>query len=235
MKEIRFEISTGPREPYFLAPIGRVEGVSETVHVPRDVLLQLWRLTGPPEDVARFKKVLAGAGRPPHAGNVILHEGYRALHFVAKWTEPRGEHGPTLENLFATLAWSKVLLRIRARQGHIHVRAMDEDCSKLDELYQGVRRGFGNRWHVELVRIGDLEDRKRTSGTGPPPEDLELLDLALREGYYDEPKRCGVRELGEALGLSKSAVNRRLRGLERRAILELRDRGGSWPRAERQR
>lgn len=227
MHEIHFEVRTRS-EPYFMAPIGKVRAVSETVHVPSDVLLQLWRLTGPPEDVERFKHVLAQPGRDPHLGNVVLHEGRRSLHFVAKWAKPSGTEDATLENLFATLAWSQVLLRVRARQGEVQVRALDEDRSTLRELYEGIAERFGDRWRVELVRHGEVG---RSDPTGPAVsrEDLALLEQALDRGYYDAPKGCGVRGLGQALGLSKSAVNRRLRSLERRALEDLREREARWP------
>lgn len=228
MREIRFEVRTRTA-PYFMAPIGRVEGISETVHVPSDVLLQLWRLTGPPEDVDRFADVLAREGRDPHRGNVVLHQTGRSIHFVAKWDPPCPTADPTLENLFATLAWSEVLLRIRARQGEVHVRALDEDRETLLDLYRKIEARFGERWQVRLVRSGEVDRSDPARDPVMAAEDLELLDLALERGYYDVPKGCGVRELGEELGISKSAVNRKLRSFERRALEDLRDRAERWP------
>lgn len=228
MKEIRFEVRTRDGGA-FVAPIGSVEGVSETVHVPSDVLLQLWRLTGPPEDVAQFSKLIAEPGRHPHLGNVVLHETPRSLHFVSKWDDPCADGDPTLENLFATLAWSQVLLRIRATEGHIRVRALDEDATTLRELFRRIEARFGDQWPVRLRRFGDLG---RDEGDPSPvlsPEDLAVLELALERGFYDQPKRCGLRDLGDELGVSKTAVSRKLRRMQRQALEQLREQAARWP------
>lgn len=55
-----------------------------------------------------------------------------------------------------------------------------------------------------------------------PREDLlRLAGEALARGYYDTPKRVGVRELSALLGLSKSTIARRLKLLERDALEKL--------------
>jgi predicted DNA binding protein len=46
----------------------------------------------------------------------------------------------------------------------------------------------------------------------------QALELAVEAGYYERPRDVDLGELGEQLGISKSAVSQRLRAAERKLI-----------------
>jgi predicted DNA binding protein len=46
----------------------------------------------------------------------------------------------------------------------------------------------------------------------------QALELAVEAGYYERPRGVDLGELGERLGISKSAVSQRLRAAERKLI-----------------
>lgn len=65
------------------------------------------------------------------------------------------------------------------------------------------------------------------SGEGPVLDiDLSVLtdtqrrtlELAVSEGYYEDPRKITLEDLSEQLGVTKSAVSRRLKGAERRLV-----------------
>ena len=41
-------------------------------------------------------------------------------------------------------------------------------------------------------------------------KDLEILNIALRMGHFDFPKSCSVKELSDSVGLSTTAVRKRM-------------------------
>lgn len=58
----------------------------------------------------------------------------------------------------------------------------------------------------------------------------EAVRTAVREGYYETPRRCDLEELAEHLGVSKSAVSQRLNAVETKLVSELVEvDGGSRP------
>lgn len=67
---------------------------------------------------------------------------------------------------------------------------------------------------LDLERIGEYEPE-----TGPLSGTLtgrqrELLDLAVREGYYEVPRRTTHREIAATLDLSTGTVSERLQRIE---------------------
>lgn len=160
--------------------------------------------------------------------DTLLDEDQR-LRFVATWrraTNPQRE-GVSLEHhLFDTVGPGGLLFG-RVEGGVIAYKAASPEGRGLQEFVASVREAFGGRFTVRTLRMGpfrsgwEVDDAPRQVR----PDDTALLVAAFHAGYYDEPRRCGVRELGDALGVSKSVVARRLRVLERQALERLVDLG----------
>lgn len=67
------------------------------------------------------------------------------------------------------------------------------------------------------MRIGQVEARNDTS---PLLIDTQtaLLDLAIREGYYEVPRETTHRDLADSLGVTPGTVSDRLQRIERRVM-----------------
>lgn len=193
----------------------------QALSIGHDVVTVLIDYAGPPQAVARVREV---THRMPQAGvlhyDTLLDEEKR-IRFVTSWRRP-GEHipGVSLEHLLHDTVGPGGLLFGRVEAGVIAYKAASPGGRGLTEFLHAAQQAFGSRFQVRPLRAGpfrpgwEIEDAPRRVD----PEEEALLATALAAGYYDEPKRCGVRELGDALGVSKSVVARRLRDLERRAL-----------------
>ncbi|MDO8340083.1 MAG: helix-turn-helix domain-containing protein [Candidatus Burarchaeum sp.] len=65
---------------------------------------------------------------------------------------------------------------------------------------------------IKVLSMGEFADFSLA------PKEQELLDLAMREGYYEIPRKIYAEELGGMLGLKKSIVSDRLRKIEKSLI-----------------
>lgn len=223
MKELRIKLTERDSGHPFMEAVGdSVLGTGWAVHPPDgDEIRQMARFWGPAPDVGWLETVLEGDPRPPLSTVDILERTPNALRSVFTWRRPRIEEPPTPEKLFATLAWTPMLLTVRLQDRAIEVRALHEDCDRLDVLFEDLHDEFAGTFELELLRAGEI-DRDRSSTAGPLDDRLlAVLQHATARGYYEDPRRCSIRDLGESLGMSKSAVSRRLREIERIAVARL--------------
>lgn len=194
----------------------------QSLTVSADVAAVLVDYAGPAKAVERVRGVVR-SGADPNAfryETLLDEEGH--LRFVAMWTRPpTASQGVSLEHVLHDTVGPGGILFGRVEGGVIAYKAASPEGRGLSEFLEATQAAFGARFKVRPLRAGpfrtgwEIEEAPRSSVA---PEDATLLAVALAAGYYDEPKRCGVRELGDALGVSKSVVARRLRSLERRAL-----------------
>lgn len=80
---------------------------------------------------------------------------------------------------------------------------------------------------VHLERILPLEDdqgEERTielDANAITEKQREAVEMAIREGYYDTPRRADLDDLAAKLGISRSAVSQRLNAAEAILVREL--------------
>lgn len=211
-----------PRNPILRAfwSRPRVEAATSAIHAATDSMWLIWVVTGPAEELRALRAELPFARASPIEA-VESEENARGDLLVAvRWGRPPASEGPAIEHLLAQMAAAGSMLRLRVHDGRIEVRAASHDGEGLLRFYQAMRSLLVTRYHVRLLRMGEARTPEASRDALRRDEE-ELLELALARGYYDEPKRCGVRELGDALGFSKSVVARKLRTLERRALENL--------------
>lgn len=193
----------------------------QALSIGHDVVTVLVDYAGPPGAVARVRDVTL---RAPQAG--VLHydtlvDEDKRIRFVTSWRRPGDQiPGVSLEHILHDTVGPGGLLFGRVEGGVISYKVAAPEGRGLSEFLRAVQQAFGTRFLVRPLRAGpfkpgwEIEDAPHRVD----PEEVALLAAALASGYYDEPKRCGVRELGDALGVSKSVIARRLRDLERRAL-----------------
>lgn len=83
---------------------------------------------------------------------------------------------------------------------------------------------------TELENIGVSVSTERILPTHLDPDDELLTDqqreaflVALEQGYYERPRRTDLTEIGEALGISKSAASQRLTAARNRIAKQYAD------------
>lgn len=82
---------------------------------------------------------------------------------------------------------------------------------------------------VRLLRIVEIEKRDGNENARSLRFDLttltatqrETLEVAVTEGYYDDPRAISLGELAEKLDLSKSALSRRLKRAEANLVSQI--------------
>jgi hypothetical protein len=143
------------------------------------------------------------------------------IRFVATWRRPsHSREGVSIEHHLHDHAGAGALLFGRVQGGIIAYKAASPEGRGLPGFLAALQAAFGGRFTVRVVRSGPYRPGWEIdeAAVSVRPEETALLLAAFSAGYYDEPRRCGVRELGDVLGVSKSVVARRLRTLERRAL-----------------
>ena len=223
-REVLFELVNGKAAtPLFqsLSADATARTRLQAASLSHDVVTVLVDHAGPASSVSRVRDVAQGPPQPYVLHYDTLVDEEKRIRFMVTWRRPPNSGmGVSLEHLLHDKVGPVGLLFGRIEGGVIAYKAASPDGRGLTEFLGAVQAAFGNRFTVRPLRAGpfrpgwEIEDAPRRVD----PDDKALLAAALASGYYDEPKRCGVRELGDALGVSKSVVARRLRDLERRAL-----------------
>lgn len=226
-REVLFELVDGkPATQLFRALIAEPSARArlQSVSVAPTVVSVLIDYAGPPAAVAHVRDVVERRPEPTVLDYDTLVDEEKHIRFLAAWRRPHDStQGVSLEHILHDTVGPAGLLFGRVQDGIISYKAASPGGRGLNEFLQKVQASFGTRYTVRALRTGpfragwEIEDTARRVD----PDEEALLAAALAAGYYDEPKRCGVRELGDALGLSKSVIARRLRSLERRALEQL--------------
>lgn len=182
----------------------------------------LFDYAGPPHVVSHIRDIIHSAIQPCVLHSDVMIETDKHIRFMISWRRPADPdtQGVSLEHILLDTVGPGGLLFGRVEDGIIAYKAAAPGGRGLSEFLTAAQTAFGARFKVRPLRAGpfkpgwEIEEFQRHVD----PDEEALLSAALAHGYYDEPKRCGVRELGDALGVSKSVVARRLRHLERRAL-----------------
>lgn len=193
----------------------------QAIMLSEDTVSVLFDLTGVPASVARIRTIITQRLQPYVVHADVIFDSEKHIRFIQTWRRPpSGTDGVSLEHILLDTVGSGGLLFGRVEDGVISYKAAAPGGRGLNEFLIAIQKAFGTRYKVRPVRAGpfhagwEIDDSVRSVD----PAEQTLLTVALAQGYYDEPKRCGVRELGDALGVSKSVVARRLRDLEKRAL-----------------
>ncbi|KZN25772.1 DNA-binding protein [Haladaptatus sp. R4] len=72
---------------------------------------------------------------------------------------------------------------------------------------------------ASVTRIGHLESKSESTAVLTDTQ-ADLLDLAIREGYYEVPKETTQRALADRLGVTPGTIGDRLQRIERRVMTE---------------
>lgn len=226
-REIVFELVDGraatplfqalSEEPAANARLQAVSVGSESVSVLIDY-------RGPSSAVARLRRVIEDRPEPTLLRYDALIDDESHIRLVATWRRPKEpSEGVSLEHHLHDHVGPGGLLFGRVERGAITYKAASPEGRGLPKFLDAVSAAFAGRFTVRVRRSGDYRPGWEIddASTAVAPEETALLLAAFSAGYYDEPRRCGVRELGDVLGVSKSVVARRLRILERRALERL--------------
>jgi len=94
--------------------------------------------------------------------------------------------------------------------GWVEWRVVHDTMEALEDLRESLNNaGMENK----VIEIMDYTDRESLS-----TDQEHVLQTALEMGYFDFPKRAGVRELAKRLGVSTAYISYTLRSAQKRTI-----------------
>lgn len=105
----------------------------------------------------------------------------------------------------------------------VHQRPDGEPRTRLTVIgtSASIRRAAADlpsRVSLSVERIEDVSPRQDGRIASLTDRQRSLLRRAIREGYYEVPRRTTHRELADSLGLSPGTVSDRLQRIERRVM-----------------
>jgi predicted DNA binding protein len=87
-----------------------------------------------------------------------------------------------------------------------------EMMAAIDDRNVPVRTEDIFRLSLHETETATLDLKKLTD------KQRETLEIALRTGYYEQPRKADLSDLADEIGVSKSAVSQRLRSAEAKII-----------------
>jgi hypothetical protein len=117
-----------------------------------------------------------------------------------------------------------------AADGTITIMTFPPQREVLSDLVADIRE---KDFEVSVKRLISLEDYDKTGRTPPlmcdvsalTKKEREAVDLAVSEGYYDEPAGTTLQAMAQELGISKSALSSRLSSAESKLMKDMFTRG----------
>lgn len=91
-----------------------------------------------------------------------------------------------------------------------YIAEADLFTAALDEIPAEVE--------TEIVRMGDFEPAETDVFDTLTARQQEVLDVAVGEGYYEDPREATQEDLADELGVSPATVGEHLRRIERRVF-----------------
>ncbi len=113
-----------------------------------------------------------------------------------------------------------------AEKGTITIMTFPPEREMLSDLVSDMR---AQNFEVTVKRLISLDDYDKTGRTPPimcdvsvlTKKEREAVELAVDEGYYDEPNRTSLQALADTLGISKSALSSRLSSAESKLMKDM--------------
>ena len=223
LKEIVVELARGrPTNPFtcYLIEHPGLAGRVVSMKVERDTAWEMLLVEGPQREVEELRGIVEGSRDQFTIDRTVIDQWATGMLIYSKWRRPAAGQDFSLPHLVQDSIGPRAVLRMEFAKGVLLYRIADENHEALTRFFDVLQKELGARFEVKLVRVGYYENRDAIA-RAIGPEDLHLAKEALARGYYDAPKRVGVRELGTALGMSKSVVARRLKSIERKALENL--------------
>lgn len=223
LKEIVVELARGrPTNPFvrYLVEHPSLVGRVVSMKVERDAAWEMLLVEGPQTEIDELRGIVDQARDQFTIDRTVIDQWATGMLIYSKWRKPPAGQDISLPHLVQEAVSPRAILRMEFAKGVLLYRIADENHDALTRFFDVLQRELQPRFDVKLVRVGYHENRDAIA-RAVGPEDLHLAKEALARGYYDAPKRVGVRELGSALGLSKSVVARRLKAIERKALENL--------------
>lgn len=105
------------------------------------------------------------------------------------------------------------------RDGVLVLSVIVPDRETLGAIVEAVRETGGTVQLERISRHGAVDPgRVELDATAITEKQREAVELAVELGYYETPRKVGLDELADRLGVSKSAVSQRLNGVERTLV-----------------
>jgi predicted DNA binding protein len=87
-----------------------------------------------------------------------------------------------------------------------------------DRTFQRAVDALSDDFDFEVERIGEYHPEAQYLFAGLTPRQREILATAVREGYYEDPRRASQRDLAETLELAPGTVSQALGRIEARVF-----------------
>jgi predicted DNA binding protein len=136
-----------------------------------------------------------------------------ARYDLVDWTDGTGiyyiEHTPETKLISTVVAdVNGVLLHTETREEGWLVRLLLPERAALNTIWEWAH---DEDIDLDVMEIYGNRDAGGDSSFGLTDEQQTALTVALREGYFDEPRSASLQEIADEMDLSSTAVSGRLR------------------------
>ena len=202
-KEVVFELAGGECRSRHAAHFFNRPGLSarmQILHATTDAAWELVEATGEAEAVAELRRALEAGPEPPMRGLEVVSATPKGVQYVVNW----GRSGPedpcaTTMFLLYDIVGPEAIFAMRIENARAEVKVAGPDGERLLRFFNEMRHRMEPEFRVRLTRVGELRPgwepaREARASHAFREEDRQLVAFALAAGYYDNPKKCGVRE-----------------------------------------
>jgi hypothetical protein len=192
---------------------------AETAVTHLDETGHVWRILdvhGSEEEIRRSRAAFLAYQPPFLLEKRVMGETRRHLVLWVKYRRALGSGATSLTALAFHILGRETVITDAARQGELTVRILARAGNALNRYLQRVRKEAEATYEFQLLYLGPPRERTLARLSA---EEEGVLQAGQRLGYFGVPRKAGVREIGNELGISASAVSYRLRTAESKLVL----------------
>lgn len=214
-----------------------LKGTSERFGTSAAEAWLVLRVEGDAQELARFAARIAPSIATTGIEAYVLHSSPASLVVFVKWLRPHErELGVSVPHLVLDHLGSGAMLSATFTPRHMQFRVVtDRPPLALKAFIDDLVASFEGRFRGRVTRIGPvaLETARPARGSlrslaepaGRAPSGHagapdEVLAAAWRLGWFETPRKCGIRDVAREVSLSPAAALKRLRAAERGLLAE---------------
>jgi DNA-binding CsgD family transcriptional regulator len=132
-----------------------------------------------------------------------------------------GGGGDRIGAVADVLSWTDVRLTgVRGRAGADVLEFRTTDPTRVAAVRERLAEAVGSCSLISKRHVDDTRARADRVGADLTDRQREVLETAVREGYYDDPRGVSGTELAERFDVSSSTLHQHLRAAESKVLRE---------------
>lgn len=197
-------------------------------HVSEETMWRVDEVTGPEEVLEEYDQVIGRLSRCSSLRGMggcevdwryeVLDADATSRTIYSQQSEGRGCR--SVPYLVVNHLGDGVLMQAEQHEHEYVWRILTEDDVAMSEVYEELNQNLRDGLSLTFDHVGQAPNwaGRQTNSPSLSPKQREALELAVKYGYYEQPREKSLQEIAQIEGIPTSTLQYRVTNAERRVI-----------------